>query len=292
MRLLLARIINSLSFRGFLKWIPDKFYLKMIFKLKQGYSLNLENPKSFNEKLQWLKLHDRDPLYTKMVDKYEVRKIIESQIGKSYLVPLFGVWKSFDEIDFSKLPNQFVLKCTHDSGGLVICKDKNHLNLVETRRKIESCLKRNYYDTSREWPYKNVEPRIIAEMFLDDKGDCLTDYKFFCFDGVPQIMYISKDKAKVPTTDFFDMNFNQLDLRMRDPNSKIKPEKPCKFEEMKSIAAMLSKNRSHLRVDFFCIDEKIYVGELTFYHMSGLSPIYPREWDYKLGEMIKIEKSN
>lgn len=296
------KILNFLDYKGLFNFLSDKIYLKLMFRVNTGKKLNLDNPKTFNEKLQWLKLNDRKDIYTTMVDKYEVKKYIADLIGEEYIIPTLGVWDRFEDIDFEKLPNQFVLKCTHDSGGLVICRDKTSLNIKSVKRKINKCLKRNYYKHGREWPYKNVKPRIIAEKYLEGGEDfisknyngndknVLTDYKFFCFNGEPKIMYLSKDKAKEPKTDFFDMNFTHLDLRMRDPNSSYIPNKPSCFDIMKNISKVLSKNIAHLRVDFYNVDGHIYVGELTFFHCCGFAYIRPERWNYILGEWIKLEK--
>ena len=287
-------IIPHILTRGYFNWMSDDKYLKLMYYGCFGKELNLERPVSYNEKLQWLKLHDRNQVYTKLVDKYEVREHIAKEIGEEYLIPLIGVWDNFDDIDFSKLPNQFVLKCTHDSGGIVICKDKNNLNINKVRKKINKSLKRKYYYLYREWPYKNVKPRIIAEKYMSEcvnvleENDVLTDYKFFCFNGVPKIMYISKDKAKIPYTDFFDMDFNRLQIKMRDPNSPSLPKRPQEFEEMKTMATKLSKAFPHIRIDFYTINHKIYVGELTLFHCGGFASISPNEWNIKLGEWIDL----
>lgn len=274
-----------------LRFLPDDTYLKLIYRLKVGKKLNLDNPRTYTEKIQWLKIHDRKPIYTTMVDKYEAKKYIESIIGSGHTIPTLGILNTFDEIDFEKLPERFVLKCTHDSGGLVICKDKNKLDKKEASRKINKSLKTNFYWVGREWPYKNVKPRIIVEKYMTSQNEeCLTDYKFFCFEGEPKIVYISKDKAKDPRTDFFDASGNFLLIRMRDKNSDVPPRIPEQFEQMKEIARKLSCGLKHLRVDFYLIDGKIYVGELTFYHNGGFSEVKPEEWNYKLGEMIKIDE--
>ena len=185
------RILLGLTSRGFLNFLPDETILKIKFKDRIGKELNLKKPKTFNEKLQWLKLYDRNPAYTKLVDKYEVRKHIAKTIGQEYLIPLLGVWDTFEDINFSKLPNQFVLKCTHDSGGLIICTDKNRLDIDAARKKINKCLKRNYYYPGREWPYKNVKPRIICEKYMvDESGTELKDYKFMCFNGEVKCIFV------------------------------------------------------------------------------------------------------
>lgn len=274
--------------KGIARILPDSLYIRIAFFRRMRRFPNLKNPKTFNEKLQWLKLHDRNPLYTELVDKYRVRKHIADTVGEEYLIPLVGgPWNSFDEINFDKLPNQFVLKCNHDSGGLVVCRDKSKLDIKRTQEIIECSLRTNYFWQGREWPYKYVKPCIIAEQFLEDTvDDALTDYKFFCFNGKPKIMYISKDRGREPRTDFFDMDYNPLPIRAKDPNSAIKPEKPALFEEMKKLAESLSKNIPHLRVDFYIVNNRIYVGELTFYHSSGMIPISPAEWDLRMGEWI------
>lgn len=274
-------------------FIPSRVYIKVLYKKRIGRKLDLRKPTRYTEKLQWLKLNDHNPDYTKMVDKYEVKKYIAETIGEEYVIPTYGVWNSFDEIDFSKLPNQFVLKCTHDSGGLVICRNKQDFDFKNARKKISKCLKTNYYLKYREWPYKNVKPRIIAEQYMEDSDNsCLTDYKFFCFNGIPKIMYISKDKSENPGTDFFDMNYNHLELKMRDNNSKILPEKPLLFEKMKKISSVFANKIAHIRVDFYMINNHLYIGELTFYHMSGFQKITPDDWDYKLGNMLDISGVN
>lgn len=290
MRLVMGREYQN-KIVSILRFIPDSTYLKLIYRLKVGKKLNLKDPKTYTEKLQWLKIHDRKEFYSTMVDKYEAKEYIASKIGEEYVIPTIGVWDDFDSIDFESLPEKFVLKCTHDSGGLVICKDKSKLNKKEARAKIEKSLRTNFYWVGREWPYKNVKPRIIAEKFMaTDNEECLTDYKWFCFNGEPKLLYISKDKAEDPRTDFFDENGNLLPIRMRDPNSDKPPVIPQQFEKMKQLARELSSDMVHIRVDFYLIDGKLYVGELTFYHNGGFSEVKPEEWNYKMGQMIDLKK--
>ena len=273
-----------------LKFVPDEVYLKIIYRIKVGKKLDLTSPKTYTEKLQWLKLYDRKPVYTTMVDKYAAKQYIASIVGEEYVIPTLGVWEDFDSIDFNTLPDKFVLKCTHDSGGLVMCTNKALLDIDNARSKIEKSLKTNFYWVGREWPYKNVKPQIIAEKYMTSEDEeCLTDYKFFCFNGEPRIIYVSKDKSANPTTDFFDDNGHILPIRMRDPNSDNPPKLPKQFDDMKRIARKLSKGMRHLRVDFYIVDEKIYVGELTFYHNGGFSEVKPEEWNYKMGSMISID---
>lgn len=287
---LCKKISNKLIVKGFLDFLPDEKFLKLRYRLEMGKRLNLENPQSFNEKLQWLKLYDRNPEYTKMVDKYAVREYIAEKIGEEYLIPLLGVWDSFDEIDFDKLPNQFVLKCTHDSGGLVICKDKSQLDIAAAKKKINKCLKRNFYYLSREWPYKNVKPRIIAEKFMvDESGTELKDYKLFCFNGEPKALFVATDRPHDTKFDFFDMEFNHLPFTNGHPNAVKEIKKPEGLSEMAELAKKLSKGMKQVRIDFYDINGKVYFGEITFFHWSGMVPFEPEEWDYKLGDMIKLQ---
>lgn len=272
------------------RFYPDRLYLKMLFPLRTGYKLNLKNPQTFNEKLQWLKLNNRKAEMVKMVDKVDAKEYVAKIIGEEYIIPTLGVYNSVDEIDFNKLPNQFVLKCTHDSGGIVICSDKSKLDIEAAKDKLRRGMKVNYYYQNREWPYKQVKPRIIAEQYMvDESGYELKDYKFFCFDGEVKLLFIASDRgSKTEETkfDFFDTNFNHLPFTNGHPNSKKKITKPQGFDEMKKIAALLSKGHPHLRVDLYDINGKIYFGELTFYHWSGMTTFEPMEWDYKLGEWI------
>lgn len=276
------------------KSLNDEEFLKKKFRLCIGKELNLENPQTFNEKLQWLKLYDRKPEYTQMVDKYEAKKWIAERIGEEYIIPTLSVWDSFDEIDFDKLPNQFVLKTTHDSGGVVICRDKNNFDKKEAKKKLEKSLKRNYYWHGREWPYKNVKPRILAEVYMvDESGYELKDYKFFCFNGKMKVFFVAKDRQKEGEEtkfDFFDENFEHLPFTNGHPNSEPPYFKPENFEKMKELAEKLSQGIPHLRVDFYNINGRIYLGELTFSHWSGFVPFEPEEWDYTLGSWLELPK--
>lgn len=278
-----------LSAQGFYDNMDDEAYLKRKYKACMGKEIHLDSPQTFNEKLQWLKLHDRKPEYTTMVDKYAVKMYVADIIGEKYIIPTLGVWNHFDEIDFDKLPNQFVLKCTHDSGGIVICKDKNKLDLKSAKKKIEKSLKQNYYWSGREWPYKDVKPRIIAEEYMiDESGYELKDYKFFCFNGEPKMMFIATDRGSDTKFDFYDMEFNHLPFTNGHPNANKQIKKPKNYSTMLALSAKLSFGIPHVRVDFYNINGKIYFGELTFFHWSGLVPFEPEEWDYKLGSWLKL----
>lgn len=289
---LFYKVINHLFLRygeKYLKKMDDERYLRLAYRIRMRKKLNLKNPQTFNEKLQWLKLYDRKSEYTMMVDKYEVRKYISEKIGEEYLIPLLGVWNSFDEIDFDKLPEQFVLKCTHDSGGLVICKDKSKLDMDAVKRKINRCFEKNFYYHGREWPYKDVKPRIIAEkLMVDESGTELKDYKFFCFDGKPECLFIATDRPHDTKFDFYDMEFNHLPFTNGHPNADKEIKRPAGMDEMVEIAKKLSEGMPHVRIDFYDINGRVYFGEITFFHWSGLVPFEPEEWDYKLGEKIKL----
>lgn len=279
-----------LSKLGVTKYISDKAFVEKEYFLNTGEKLNLVHPQKFNEKLQWLKLYDHNPQYTIMVDKYRARQYIKDVIGDQYLIPLLGVWEKPDEIEFDLLPNQFVLKCNHNSGtGMCVCKDKNRIDISKIKRELRKGLREDYYSVHREWPYRDVQRQIIAEKYMvDEGGEVLTDYKFFCFNGEPRVMYISNDGAENPRTDFFDMEFNHLPIIMKDPNSEQLPKKPQNFEVMKELAEKLSEGIPFLRTDFYEINGNVYVGELTLYHNAGLSHIEPEEWSYKLGSYIDL----
>lgn len=282
-------IFPFLTARGKLKWVPDKIILKLLFRAKMQRKLDLKKPRTFNEKLQWLKLYDRNPMYTQLVDKYEVRKYVKEKIGEEYLIPIYGVYNSFDEIDFDKLPKQFVLKCTHDSGGVIICKDKNNFNKEEARKKINKHLKLNFYWNAREWPYKNVKPRIICEKYLKDNTlKDLMDYKFFCFNGIPRVLYVASERGVDTKFDFFDLEFNRLPIKNKYKNSSKEIPKPKNFEKMINLAKALSKEIPHVRVDFYNIDGKIYFGEMTFFHLGGFERFEPEKYDEIFGSWIKL----
>jgi len=275
--------------------LSDETYLKCLYRVRTGKKLNLKTPTTFNEKLQWLKLYDRKPLYTTLVDKYAVRQYIKDKIGEEYLIPLVGgPWKSFDEIDFDALPNQFVLKCTHDSGGLIICRDKSRLNIDAARKRINKSLKRNYYYRGREWPYKNVPPQIIAEQYMTDEGNVnLPVYKIFCFHGEPRIIQsIQNDKQPNESIDYFDTDWNLLKLRQNFPNSATPFARPAQLPAMLEIARKLSKGNSFIRVDLYTINGKVKFSEHTFYSDCGTAKFEPETWDLTLGQWLKLPENS
>ena len=279
-------------------WMPDKPYLQLYYLAKLKKVLHLKNPKSFNEKLQWLKLYDRKKIYTTMVDKYEVKKYVADKIGDSYIIPTLGVWDKAEDIDFEKLPDRFVLKCTHDSGGLVVCRDKSRLDLDRTREILQKSLRNDFYSEAREWPYKNVKRRIIAEKFMEDENqkNGLIDYKFYCFDGKPRFLYVSKglEDHATASISFLDLDWSFSPFQRSDYKGfETLPEKPAGYETMLKLAEQLSAGFSFLRVDLYEIGEKIYFSELTFTPCGGTMTFTPPEWDDKIGQwLILPNKTN
>ena len=283
-------IFFGLSRKGKLKWLPDKMFLKIGYRLTMKKKLNLKDPKTLNEKLQWLKLYDRNPEYTKMVDKYEAKRYVAERVGEKYIIPLLGVWDSFDEIDFDRLPDQFVLKCTHDCGGLVICQDKSKLDLESAKKKIVRSLRNNYYWQSREWPYKDVKPRIIAEKYMvDESGTELKDYKVMCFHGEPKIIQLHKGRYSDHTQDFYSAEWEKYDIYQGCPQTEGAIEKPVFLEEMLAVSRKLSKDIPCVRADWYCVDGQLYFGELTFFDASGFCAYEPEEWDYTLGSWVNLK---
>ena len=273
-------------------WMPDKLYLSLMFRSKMGYWMNWKEPKTFNEKLQWLKIYDRKPLYTKLVDKYEVRDYIAKKIGKEYLVPLLGVWDNPDDIDFCNLPNQFVIKCTHDSASVIICKDKESFDIDAAKEKLRHHMSKNYYYFSREWPYKNITPKIIAEKNLNEKADDLKDYKFFCFNGIVQYIQVDYNRFVDHRRNIYSPQWEPQDFSIQYPSGKeISISKPQNLDKMIEIAQTLSQEAPHIRIDLYNINGKIFFGECTFYHGAGFEKFSPPEWDLKFGSLIKIKKT-
>lgn len=271
-------------------WMPDKLYLQIMYYAHLGRKLDLNNPRGLSEKIQWLKLYDKNPRYTAMVDKYEAKKMIAEVIGSEYVVPNLGVWDTPEEIDFDALPAQFVLKTTHDSGTVVVCTDKTQLDVAEVKRKLKKGLQQNYFYLGREWPYKNVKPRILAEAYLKDaETEELRDYKWYCCNGVPKLVGIFCGRAtSVTTADYFDCSFRHIDMTWTYPSAEIIPQKPKTFEKMQQLAAVLSKDIPLLRVDFYEVNGKLFVGELTFFAGSGFDVIEPSEWDTIIGDWITL----
>lgn len=285
------RVLCFSIIQKFGTFLPDRLYLKMLFWAKMGRRLHLDSPQSFNEKLQWLKLYDRNPLYTKMVDKSEVKQYVASIIGNQYIIPTIGVWSRVEEIEWLKLPETFVLKSTQGGGGVgvVICKDKKEIDVQSAHRELERGLKLNPYKLFREWPYKNVTPRIIAEQYMLDSGEGLDDYKIHCFNGEPKFILVCRNRfSSGLIEDFYSIEWNHLPVRRPGKPALGDVPKPVKLEEMLSIAKVLSKGIPFVRCDLYLIGGNVYFGELTFYPASGLSRFEPESYDYLFGEMLTL----
>ena len=282
-------------FKKMSQLLPDKFYIALRHKVMLGSWLDFDNPKTFNEKLQWIKLYDRKPEYTMMVDKYEVKKYIAEQIGEQYLIPTLGIWERFEDINFDALPNRFVLKCTHNSGGLVICKDKSKLDIEAAKKRINASLKENYYWHGREWPYKDVKPRIIAEQYMENTdGSEINDYKLQCFDGkVDNILVCIERYSETGVKyHYFDKSWTYLPYCPYEgiAAENVNVECPIKLAEMIQIAEKLSKGVPTLRVDLYEIKGQVYFGELTFFPSSGFDKTLTKEADIIMGEKLNLPK--
>lgn len=271
--------------------VPDSLYLKCMYRCLLGKKLDLKNPKGFYEKLNWLKLYDRRPEYTTMVDKYAVKEYVGNIIGKEYIIPLLGVWNTVEEIDFDALPDRFVLKCSHGSGDVVICKDKSSFDRENAKRILAGSMKRDLSKISREWPYKNVKRRIIAEQYLEDTqtGE-LRDYKFFTYNGKAKLLLVASNRQSEQETNFdwFDMDYHRLDLYQGHPGAPIMPEKPKNFDRMREFAELLAKDIPHVRVDFYEANGRLYFGELTFSDSGGFDTYEPESWDRVFGDWITL----
>ena len=273
--------------------IPDdELYIKLMWKLSRlNYPLNLSNPQTFNEKLQWLKLHDRNPKYTIMVDKIKVKEWVASKIGEQHIIPTLGVWEDPEDIDFDSLPNQFVLKCNHNSGiGVYVCKDKRLMNKKKVIKDLKKGLQQNYYKEGREWPYKNVKPMVLAEKYMEDEsGFELKDYKVFNFNGEPKIIEIDYDRFKGHKRHLYDVDWNKIDATIEFPSDPDRSfEKPKVLDQLLSLARTLSEGIPHVRTDFYIVRDHIYFGELTFFHGSGLEHITPSDFDKQMGSWLVL----
>ena len=283
--------------RIFLNLLPDRIYLKFMYRHCTGKKLNLKNPQTFNEKLQWLKLHDRNPEYSIMVDKYAVKQYIANKVGVEYVIPTLGVWDNPDDIDFAALPDQFVLKCTHNSGlGMCICRDKSKLDIKEVKKQLHEGLKQNYYLLGREWPYKNVPRRIIAEKYMEEKGKLVPeDYKIYCFNGKPKYIVVFHnrfDESKQLSETVYDLDWNPQNISLDEhfAISDIVIPRPECLEELVKICSILCKDSMQMRVDFYVIENRIYFGEITLYTASGFQKMIPEDLDKVLGAELEIDE--
>lgn len=275
---------------GMHKRMPDEEYIKRKYKAATGKILDLENPRTFNEKLQWIKLYDRRPEYTMMVDKYLVREHISQTVGEKYLIPLLGVWEHPEDIDFDALPDQFALKCNHNSGlGMCICKDKSKLNIADVVRELKKGMAQDYYLSSREWPYKDVPRRIIAEKYMvDDSGTELRDYKVMCFGGEPKLIQYHIGRFGDHTQDFYDAQWNKLEITQGLPLSEVVLEKPVFLEEMLDLSRKLSAGMPQVRVDWYYVQGQLYFGELTFFDAAGYDEFEPAQWNEIVGSWVQL----
>ena len=276
-----------------LKILPDKSYIKLYYRLRVGRKLNIDNPTSLNEKLQWMKFNYRFPLQSIVSDKLLVRDYVKEKIGEEYLIPLLGSWKKYDDIDFSVLPKQFVLKCNHDSGGLVVCTDKDRLKHNEAKNKIEKSLRSNFFYIGREYQYRNIKPMILCEAFISDNGKVPMDYKIYCFNGIPDVILVCRDRFSKNTHRasylFFDQEWEFQPLDKGDENlHDIDIPKPENLDKMIEIAKELSKDFIFARIDLYNIKGKIYFGEITLSPNSGFDPDIKYETDLMFGRKLKI----
>lgn len=287
-------LVKILIITGFCRLLPGKFYLKLLYRRVFGKKLNLNSPRTFNEKLQWLKLFDRNPEYTKMADKALAKEYVSGIIGAEYIIPTLGVWNKFDDINFDELPNQFVLKCTHDSGSVYICKDKEQLDIKSLRKLFNKALKKNIFYIAQEWCYKNVKPRIIAEKYMQDgqSGD-LKDYKLMCFNGKVKCSFVCLNRFKDGlNVDFYDLDWKKMPFIRKYPDSGTYSKCPKNYELMINFAEKLSIKMSFARIDFYEINGFLYFGEITFYPGSGMEMFVPQEWDYILGNWIHLPSND
>ncbi len=287
-------IFNHLVHIGVFNSMSDKQFVKLMYRVHVGKKLNLDNPSGFNEKLQWLKLYDHNPKYIEMVDKAEAKKYVSRIIGEKYIVPSYGIWDKVEDIDFDSLPDKFVIKCTHDSGSVCVCHSKEKFDYEKAKKKLKRALSRNLYYWGREWPYKMVKPRILAEKYLDDGNQELIDYKFMCFNGEVKCIFTVTNRFSNNNmhVTFYDLNWNIMPFT-RHYKSDDKPiKKPKSYDEMFSIAEILSKDLTFARIDFYEVEGKLYFGEITLCPGNGIEEFNPDQWDYILGSWIKLPQIN
>lgn len=281
------------SYYGKYHDMDDKEFLKRKYRAILKKELNIDNPQTFNEKMQWLKIYNRNPEYTDLVDKYKVKEVVGNRIGTQYIIPTIGIWDSFEDIEFDKLPNQFVLKCTHDSDGIVVVTNKDEIDLKKIKKKMVSSLRREYYYTHREWPYKNVKPKIIAEeLLVDSDNKEINDYKLMCFNGKVKCSFVCTDRmnGKGLKVTFFDREWKKMPFERHYQSSDENIQRPKNYELMIELAEKLSENIPFVRVDFYEVNNKVYFGEMTFFPGSGFEEFQPEEWDRTLGNWISLPK--
>lgn len=290
-RQVLVAVYNNIVHTGITNLLSDKIYLKLTYRIRFGEKLDLKNPITFNQKIQWLKLYDRQARYTELVDKVKVKDYVAKEIGQQYLIPTLGVWDHFEDIDFEQLPKQFVLKCNHDSGSIVICRDKSTFDLEYARKKLTKGLRTDAYYWGREWPYKNVQRKILAEAYMeDDDSEELKDYKLMVFNGKVKCSFVgserfSEDGLKIT---FFDTDWKVMPFERHYPKSKLDIKKPLNYDEMVELAEKLAKDIPFARIDFYEVKGRAFFGEITLFPGSGWEEFTPSEWDKTLGSWIKL----
>lgn len=289
---LLRKANTFLTLKGCFDFLPDPLFLKMRYKVMLGRHLDLNNPVSFNEKLQWLKIHDRNPAYPSMVDKFEVKKYIADMLGEDFVIPTLGIWNSFDDIDFTTLPDKFVIKCTHDSGSVIICRNKDAFDKAKARKKIKRCMRRKLYRSTREWPYKSIMPRIIVEQYIEsDSEKGLRDYKFYVFNGKVKYLYISEGLENHSTAriSFLTPDWKQAPFARSDYRQfEVLPDKPKHLNDMILIAEKIAGDTPFRRIDLYEVRDQVLFSEITFFPCGGMMPFDSIEWDIKLGKEMKI----
>lgn len=284
------KIIRSLGAHNLFNWLPDKPYLKLVYWGETSKKLNIKKPVLYNEKLQWIKLNDRKPEYTRYVDKYAVRSYIAETIGKQYLIPLIDLYNCVNEIKWDLLPNKFVLKCTHGSGANVICTDKNNLDIEATKIKLGKWMKKSWYWFGREWPYKNVKPRIVCEEFISDNGAPPMDYKVLCFNGKAKLIEVHIDRFIDHKQDFYTIEWEKTSISQGTATTDIVIEKPIVLEEMIRLSEILAKNTFHVRIDWYVVQNKLLFGEITFFDASGFCPFDSEKDELLIGEWINLNQ--
>lgn len=287
---ILVAIFNYVIKSGILNRMNDKAFLNLTYWVHYGRKINWENPLTFNEKLQWLKIYDRNPEYTKMVDKYDVKKFVSRVIGEEYIIPTIGVWECVEDIPFDSLPERYVIKCTHDSGSVCICKDKNTFDVAHAKKKLKKGLKNNLFYWGREWPYKNVKPRIIAEDYIEGFNGELNDYKLMCFNGKVRCSFVCSDRFNNEglKVTFFDTNWKKMPFCRYYPAAHYVIPQPTTYNKMVELAEKLAEGIPFVRVDFYEVDNHPYFGEMTFFPGNGVEEFSPQVWDYTLGNWVDI----
>ena len=289
MRMFLFNAMTALGRKGRLRWLPDALYLRLQYFLKLGRWLHLKKPRLYNEKLQWIKLHDRNPDAVRFADKLAVRDYVKETAGEQYLIPLIASYDSVGDIDWDSLPDRFAVKCTHGSGSNILCADKRKLDIEASKAKLNGWMARNWYWLSREWPYLEIKPRIMVEAFLGtDDGTVPFDYKIMCFEGEPTYIIVDADRYTEHTRNFYDKNWVKQDMFNRHPNIPYDIERPDQLAEMIEVARKLSQGIHHVRVDFYIVSGKVYFGEMTFFHGYGMEVFKPTEFERHMGDLIKL----